>query len=278
MSILAPARAVFTARTLAELTIEDERSFRHVGLYDDLKQVLFRARFPFRILPSDGMANWDRALLLNLTYWRPDSGGDVLVDDTIPADVVAHVAWHHLAAGALGAEPGGPPSVEGLFMAEAIASAFDLYLVGRLLGHAPESSFLETQVPAMKDVAEAAGVDEEGFARLLNDVAGAPERAFADLRTLLFDACLALYASADAERALVALSGFDTHRFAPLLHRYELSNWILYARAYGQRGTDHDPKVRALDGALRDRTDALDWLAKQWIEPQLRSGPPKGRV
>ena len=29
------------------------------------------------------------ALLLNLTFWRPGDGGDVLVDRHLPADVVA---------------------------------------------------------------------------------------------------------------------------------------------------------------------------------------------
>jgi hypothetical protein len=268
----------FETRTLDDLTIEDEPSFRHVGLYADLKQVLRRADFRFRVLPANGKATWDRALFLNLTYWRPEAGGDVLLDATIPADVVAHVAWHHLAGVALAATPGAPPSVPDLFMGEAIASAFDLYLVGRLLGHAPESSFLETQVLAMKDVAGAAGLDDPDFAALLTQVADSPERAFADLRALLFDACTALYASADTEAALRAFGKLDAHRFAPLLHHYELSNWILYARAQDRtdgsdRGSEDEPadsKTRVLDFGLRERPDALDWLSREWVAPALR--------
>ena len=41
-------------------------------------------------------------------------------------------------------------SPEGFLLGESIASAFDMYLVGRLLGHSPDASFLETQVPAME--------------------------------------------------------------------------------------------------------------------------------
>lgn len=264
----------FDHRSLDQLSIEDERSFRHVGLYGDLKQVLRRAEFRFRVLPAQSRASWDRALFLNLTYWRPDAGGDVLVDDSIPADVVAHVAWHHLASAALGEGSGAAPPVESLFMGEAIASAFDLYLVGRLLGHAPESTFLETQVPAMKDVAEAAGLDEDAFAGLLDEVARDPERAFADLRALLFDASTALYACADAEAALGALTRLDGHRFAPLLHRYELSNWILYARAHGREpnpdtSTSTRTSTRELDQRLRDMGDPLGWLAREWVAPAL---------
>jgi hypothetical protein len=67
-------------RTVDELAIDDERSFRHVGLYADLKEVLRRARYPFRILPRSRPARADRALLLNLTFWSADAGGDILVD------------------------------------------------------------------------------------------------------------------------------------------------------------------------------------------------------
>jgi hypothetical protein len=213
-------------------------------------------------------ANWDRALLLNLTFWRPEDGGDLLVDETIPADVVAHVAWHHLASAALAPQPGDRPSVQALFMGEAIASAFDVYLVGRLLGHAPDSSFLETQVPAMKETAEAAGVAEDEFEALLRTVADGPERAFAELRALLFDATNAVYASRNAAEAWTALARLDGHRFAPLLHRYELSNWVLYARAYGAGGdreTKVDAATRALDATLRQQSDPLEWLSAHWI-------------
>jgi hypothetical protein len=126
-------------------------------------------------MPDAPSARPDRALLLNLTFWAADSGGDVLVDDRIEADVVAHAAWHHLSARALahdlGAPPGPPPSVDALFLGEAIASAFDVYLVGRLLGHAPQSTFLETQVPAMALAASAAGLSEDEFERRLGDIA-----------------------------------------------------------------------------------------------------------
>jgi hypothetical protein len=257
-----------TSLTLDQLTIEDERSFRHVGLYADLKEVLRRASYPFRVLPAALAGRADRALLLNLTFWGAEAGGDILESDAIPADVVAHAAWHHLAAKALPAEPGARPSVDALFLGESIASAFDVYLVGRLLGHASDSSFLETQVPAMADTADAAGTSEEDFEALLEGIAADPERAFADLRALLFDATRALFACSDAGAALDALAAFDTHRFASLLHRFELSNWVLYARAYGD--AQPDPRARIVDAALRREEDALAWLTRTWVSPALR--------
>lgn len=257
----------FSRRTVDELTIDDERSFRHVALYADLKEILRRTKYPFRVLPGALAGRADRALLLNLTFWGPDAGGDVLESDTLPADVVAHAAWHHLAAKALPAAPGAAPSVDSLFLGEAIASAFDVYLVGRLLGHAPSSTFLESQVPAMADAADAAGLDEDGFESMLESIATDPERAFADLRELLFDATSALFACGTVEEASLALAKHDAHRFASLLHRYELSNWVLYARAYGSKAPDD--RARTIDATLRSEKLSLDWLTNEWVTPAL---------
>ncbi|MEO6417848.1 MAG: hypothetical protein ABIP39_00475, partial [Polyangiaceae bacterium] len=144
--------------TLDQLTIDDERSYRHVGLYAGLKDALIRDKVQFFVLGEKESkkaptSSWDRALFLNLTFWSPEQPGDVLVSRHIPADVVMHAAWHHVTARALG----GKNTPESLFLGESIASAFDVYLVGRLIGHAPDSEFLRTQVPAMSEVAKAAG-------------------------------------------------------------------------------------------------------------------------
>ena len=258
--------SAFEEKGIDALTIEDERSFRHVGLYSDLKEILRRQRYRFRVMRGRA-ATWDRALFLNLTFWSPDAGGDILVSDHLAADVVTHVAWHHLASRALRGRAGAP-SVESLFLGEAIASAFDVYLVGRLLGHAPRSSFLATQVPAMADAASEAGVSATAFDALLRGIARDPERAFEDLREMLFDASTALVACNDADEALGVLSRIEGHRFAPLLHRYELSNWVLYARAYASTCA-RDARVRTIDRALRKSKSALDWLTTEWIEPAL---------
>jgi hypothetical protein len=259
------SRATFEHRTVDELAIGDERSFRHVALYADLKEVLRRARYPFQILPRKRPARADRALLLNLTFWAADAGGDVLVDDRVEADVVAHAAWHHLAARALVTR--GRPSAAALFLGESIASAFDVYLVGRALGHAPRSSFLKTQVPAMADATAAAGLSGKGFERLLAELAADPDRAFADLRALLYDATSALFTSRSSEQGLAALAAMDGRRLSALLPRYELSNWVLYARAYASaRATD--ARVRIVDHALRGGR-ALEWLEQHWVAPAL---------
>ena len=254
--------------TLDDLTIEDERSFRHVSLYEELKQALRRDGYRFRVPVPEGAgrpAPWDRVLFLNLTFWDAAEQGDVLAEASLPADVVAHVAWHHLAGRALGASGA---SADAHLFAEAIASAFDLYLLGRLLGHAPDAQFLETQVPAMAEVAEAAGLEEERFEALLESVSADPDRAFEDLRELLFDAATTLLACTTVDAAVRALERFDAHSFGPLLHHYELSNWILSARARSGSALAPDPAVRALDAALRAAPVALDHLERAWLGPR----------
>jgi hypothetical protein len=260
-------------RTLGELTIDDEPSFRHVALYGDLKTLLEKDGYRFRVLSGEASGRWDRALFLNLTFWGADAGGDVLHEEHIPADVVAHAAWHHLSARALATTGAAPLSAEALFFGEAIASAFDLYLVGRLLGHSPRSTFLETQVPALADAAAAAGLADEAFDHLLQSVAADPERAFEDLRELLFDAAVTLLHAADLEAALPLLAGFDEHRFGALLQHYELSNWILYARAYASSALAPDAAVRALDGQLRAAADPVELLETLWVRPGLTRVP-----
>jgi hypothetical protein len=44
-------------------------------------------------------------VFLNLTFWTPEEQGDVLSGERIDADVVMHVAWHHLARRALAGAP-----------------------------------------------------------------------------------------------------------------------------------------------------------------------------
>ncbi|AUX20576.1 hypothetical protein SOCEGT47_010480 [Sorangium cellulosum] len=253
--------------TLDALTIDDERSFRHVALYGDLKQALLRDGYRFRVPEAD--ASWDRVVFLNLTFWSASEQGDLIPGDHIAADVVAHVAWHHLAHRALSGA-GAPPSAEALLLAEAIASAFDLYLVGRLLGHAPDAEFLATQVPAMAEAAEAAGLSDAAFEALLASVSADPERAFEDLRALLFDVTTALRPCDSLSRAAEILAGFDAHRFAPLLHHYELSNWILSTRPLP---SSPDPGARAVDAALRSAPVALAWLEERWVRPPAPMPP-----
>ena len=262
---ISKSRAAFDLCHLEDLVIEDARVFAKVPLQAELADVLRRARYRFRVLRGGPRA--DHALLLNLTYWNVMAGGDVLASARIPADVVAHVAWHHLAHGALARA--GKPSSDALFLGEAIASAYDLFLVGTLLrtSGGRRSSFLDSQVPRMAEVAQAAGLSARGFEELLGQVAGDPAHAFGALRSLLFETTDALFRAKDGEAAARILAEAEARPFGALLHHYELSNWVLYARAYGSSRVD--ARARAADRALREAYDPVAWLATHWVAPAL---------
>lgn len=271
------------AVTLDELTIEDEPAVAQVDLYGRLKQALRRSGHRFLVPATSGELSWDRALFLNLTYWggaddtdgeeRAGAGGtDVLCNDHITADEVGHVAWHHVVGRELArqaVDPAAPPSAEALFFSESIASAFDLYLVGRLLHDAPDSDFSTTQIPLIAERAENAGLSRSGFAKLLAEIEREPERAFEDMRALLLDVANALFVCHGPAQAQRALDRFVSHRFEPLLHHFEISNWILFARAYGARAAGADAVVRRLDALLRQAPTALGWLAEHWIDADV---------
>lgn len=258
-------RSLKSARRLSELVVDDEPAMAAVPLYPRLRSVVAEHGH-FFVLPPGKQARWDRALVLNLTFWG--GGGDVLIDDHVSADVVTHAAWHHLANTAF-ARPGQPLSSDALFCGEAIASAFDVYLVGTLLNRpkrAKRSEFLDTQVPAMAETAQAAGLDDDEFAVLLAGIAEDPARAFEDLRALLFDVTRALFAATDVDAGLAAMERFDGHRFAPLLHRFEIAGWVLWTRAFTDGAARvADPVVNDIDAQLRAAPDSLAWLAARWL-------------
>ena len=252
--------------SLDELVIDDDRSLRHIAVYHELKALLVASGYRFYKPMAGTSISWDRALFLNLTFWNGSDGADVLRDEHIAADVVAHVAWHYAVDRQL-ARAGSPAeqrrSPAALFFAEAIASAFDLYLVGRMLINAPDSDFITSQVPFMGEVAEEAGLSEEGFRALLEQTSREPERAFEDLRVLLFDICTELLSCREAQQAEEVLERHSAHRFAPLLHHFQLSNWVLYARAYGTPGSNE--WVVQSDAELRRSPDSLTWLAEHLL-------------
>lgn len=249
--------------SLADLLVEDEASFRHVGLYAELKAVVRDLGPTFLVPPEGKTLAWDRALLLNLLYWQPGTS-DVLPSRVIAADVVMHVAWHELANRFVA------PSVEGHLLGESIASAFDLYLVGRLLGHSPESDFLETQVARMSEAASDAGVEQDELEALLARASENPERAFEHLRQLLFDVSCALCSVESAERGLQILASFDDHPYAGLLHHFELPTWVLRAKLEAQAAPAQDRPdalrdARAVDQDLRASGDSVAWLEQAWV-------------
>ncbi len=251
----------FRRLAVSEVSIRGERAFAGIAPYARLKGMLVRDKFAFRL---PGTADPDRVLFLNLTFWNAAESSDLLADDTVDADVLAHAAWHHAARRALDGPL--PPTAAALFLGESIASAFDLYVIGTMLATGRSNAYLRGQVPAISAAARCAGLSEVELAALFGAVAAEPDRAFEDLRQLLFDASCALVRCADIDAAAGVLAGFAGHRFIALLHHFALSSWVLYARAYAGPAVEDDAAV-AVDVALRASPAALTWLSDNWLSP-----------
>ena len=245
---------------LDELEVRDVEAVRGIGVYEPLAQRLRDDDYRFLVAaPEDRTEDWARVLFLNLTYWNGE--GDVLAEDAIAADVVAHVAWHHVIAHAL--HPDGEPTVAALAFGEAVASAFDVYLIGRNLQRGTDADLLHTAMPRLREVALDAGLDDDEVDALFQAIALDPDAAFENLRALLFDVTCALVACDDVHGAVRVLDEVRGHRFAPFLHHFEVSNWVLHMQARGRR--DDDPAVTALDDALRAASVSLDVLTERCL-------------
>ena len=209
-----------------------------------------RVRF---LVPARGRAGEGTTDFLNRTFWT--SAGDVLASREAPVDVLAHAAWHHVVRAAAP-----KASVEGALIGEAIASAFDLYLVGAALRVAPDAELLATQVPRLAEAAADGGMKERAFATVLKDAARDPERIFGELYALLADAGLKLARVDDPMLAARVVDTLAARRLGPLLFHYDVSGWLLHARAHATTRAA-DPAARAIDRTIRRAKRPITALA-----------------
>lgn len=257
----------FSKVTLDALTIDDEAGFERMPLYAPLARVVREDALTFRVAPAGStQATWARALFLNLTFWHGDDASDVLSERRIPADVVAHCAWHHLAKGALGVDGS---SAEAMLLGESVASAFDAYMLGTLLASGQECDFLPSQMQAITAALEDVGYDERDAEARFERMASDPDAAFESLRSLLFEVSLALLDARSLDEATAVFDRFESHPDAPLLHHYELSNWVLHCKAYAHRDERSAQRAREVHAALRAADSSISWLEAQWLAPAL---------
>lgn len=246
-----------------ELTIADEGAYAEFPLWTKLRKRLVEHEVDMYLVEADGpLTHWADTALINHTVRLPKGATEILHDRVVPADALMHTAWHHAGVAAMGSLAS---TAEGLLLGESVASAFDAFVIGTLLGAESEQpSALDTQVPAMAEVAAAAGGSQEDFEALLHRMAEDPEGSFEELRELLFDVSIGLLYGGTVERAEEVLNGTRGHVFAPILHHYDLSIWVLYARAFGADMKEH-ASLRKIDAKLREVDKPLEWLVEHWL-------------
>jgi hypothetical protein len=229
--------------------IDDDRAFQSMPLYADLKQHLWRRRAHVRVLQPG--QHWPRSQLLNLVHWG-DGGGDVLLAERMPADVLCHMAWHSVCEQTLGRAQ----TARAMLLGESVASAFDAYMIGFFLRRARMPASLQAHVEElMDDAASVASVKE--VRGMLQCFAQDPAAAFGQLQHLLWRASLALLQARSASAAASSLARLDEHPFAMLLPHYALSTWVLYAKAYGTDNAQQGAHVMRLHRTLQKPGHAL---------------------
>ena len=249
---------------LSDLIVPDEAAYEDFPLWAKLKARLVEQEVEMYLAdPASSNRHWADTALINHTVLLPRGATEILHDRNVPADALMHTAWHHAGVEAMGALSS---SAEGLLLGESVASAFDAFVVGTLLRTESEHpSALDTQVPAMAEAAAAGGGSPEDFEALLHRMAEDPEGSFEELRELLFDVSMGLLRADGVDAADEVLSNVHGHVFAPILHHYDLSIWVLYARAFGKDLKAH-ASLRKIDVALREESHPLAWLESHWLD------------
>src|SRR2546422_42824 len=141
----------------AALRVVDLADYRRADVGLALRLVARARQDDVRFHVPRSRTGWDRIAFLNLTFWTPGAG-ELLPERATSVDALCHVTWHHLARRHLGAR-----SRDAALLGEAIASAFDLYLVGRLLRARRGARFLDDEVPRLAERTADAGLDHAGL-------------------------------------------------------------------------------------------------------------------
>ena len=217
------------ALALSDLAIDEADAFRRAGidLLDAALPLLKNHRFI--VTPGKGLAR-----LADLLNWRAGALCEHIDRRGVSADQVIHFAIHHVLDQNL--EENHPGAV---LLAECLASASDLYLLGKLSQAGEETAFLSDTIESMCSYYEmyAAEPDhlEQFFAAFLEN----------PFETMVETACFLFHFGAaflKSEPDLAVLTRFSENARYPLVHHYNLTNWILTIRA---RFPDH--KTENLD-------------------------------
>ena len=203
--------------TLEEMAVVEEDAFRRAGL--DLlghsRRMLKDLRIA-RVPEGRGIAR-----LVNLLQWDVGEHMEYLDGEVVAADQVVHFAMHHIWDQKLGSDH----PLKMLF-AECMASASDIYLVGKLSHAGEETDFLADTLESFGSYFEMYSSEEE-LEELVIQVVEEPFETMIEAARYLFElgSCL-LEQVIDMDKLIL----FQDHLFYPLAHHYNISNWVLTIR------------------------------------------------
>ena len=203
---------------LTDLTIYEAEPFRRaeIGLLDAALLVLKDHRFIH--LPGKGLSK-----MVDLLNWRAGARCEHIESRGIFADQAVHFAIHHVLEGVLGGRQ--PQTV---LLAECVASASDMYLLGKLSEAGEETGFLSETIESYCSYYEMYAAEAEQLEHLLSAFLDDPFKTMAETAIFLFSFGTALLGP-NWNRAV--LTEMTANPYYPLVHHYNLTNWILSIRA-----------------------------------------------
>lgn len=159
--------------------------------------------------------------LVNLLQWQVDQQLEYLDGDAVAADQVVHFALHHLWHRRIGSD-----HPFDLLFAECMASASDLYLLGKLSNGGEETDFLVDTLDSFGSYYEIYS-SESRLEKLVARILENPYQTMSAAVDYLFRLGVALLSP---QINLEALARFQDDLLYPLAHHYNISNWILTIR------------------------------------------------
>ncbi len=209
-------------RSIDRLQIAEAGRFGRAGVTLLEKAVaLLRAEGTlFLPLGNNGLSR-----LMNLLYWRAEAKREYVDGESVYADQVVHFALHQLVATRVSANH---PRVD--LFAECLASAADVYLMGKLIQAGIESEFMQETLTSFGAYYEMYAQDERHFQRLLEQTGETPFTSMLELIDYLERFCLVLLKPGEADAAQAELLPMTAHFFYPLVHHYHVANWVLTLR------------------------------------------------
>ncbi|MDJ0842186.1 MAG: hypothetical protein QNK37_37140 [Acidobacteriota bacterium] len=201
-------------------------------------------------------AGHGRARLANLLSWQVDECLEYLDGDDLTTDQVVHFGLHQFAHHRLGSKH--PHAV---LFAETLASSADIYLLGKLAQAGMEPDFIHETLESFGFYYETYGDDAGHMEQLLSDLTTDPFGAMVTVGNYLFNFCTPLLYPASSDEPANILAVLQPHAYYPLVHHYNVTNWVLAIRAQFPEPMGSNPGLEAFRAdVLQDETGFLQTI------------------
>lgn len=184
------------------------------------------------------------ARLLNLLQWDLQAATETIDGDGPIADQVIHAAMHHFSDACFGSD-----TAQTMLFGECLASAIDFYLLGKILAARIETDFVIDTIDSLASYYEQYG-DPEQLQTILETASAEPYPTFIQIASYLYQAVAPLLNARDPHTISQHLLKAQDHPYWPLLHHYNIGNWVLTLRARFQNPQDTPFDHRAAIGDL----------------------------